>query len=157
MIVYEAFPEFLPMGNFDLKSLKKLQKPSCNTVKIDTHPKPKKLGTQKSKTEKPRTRKTTKKEKEAMEEKPVYPHKIHKAKEGDIAVDNTPASEAVKGKSIAGWTIEDEDLVKSLNLGTPLEPKLVKIAKDLGDYKAKVKELLLKFKDVFAFTYKDMK
>ena len=72
-------------------------------------------------------------------------------------MDNIHALEAVKEKNIAGWTIEDEDLVKTLNLRTPEEPKLVKIAKDLGEYEAKVKELLLKFKDVFALTYKDMK
>ena len=58
---------------------------------------------------------------------------------------------------MAGWTVEDEDLVKNLNLRTPEDPKLVKIAKDLGKYEAQVKEILLKFKDVFAFTYKDMK
>ena len=153
-IVYEAFPELLPMGDFDLKSLRKLQEPSCNTMEIDTIGTPTPQG---GKSEKPRSRKATKKEQEAMEEKPVYPSQFYKAKEGDIIVDRTPASEAVKGKKIAGWTVEDEDLVKNLNLGTPEDPKLVKIAKDLGDYEAQVKELLLRFKDVFAFTYKDMK
>ena len=34
---------------------------------------------------------------------------------------------------------------------------MVKIAKDWGEYETNIKELLLKFKDVFAFTYKDMK
>ena len=72
-------------------------------------------------------------------------------------MDITLAAEAVKGKKIAGWTVEDEDLVKGLNLGTFEDPKLFKHAKDLGEYKAKVKDLLLLFKDVFAFTYKDMK
>ena len=71
-------------------------------------------------------------------------------------MDRTPASKAVKGKRIVGWTVEDEDLVKNLNLGTPEDPKLIKIDKDLGDYKAQVKDLLLRFKDVFAYTYKDM-
>ena len=92
-----------------------------------------------------------------MEEKPVYLDQFYKVKEGDIKVDHTPASETVKGKKIAGWTVEDEDLVKNLNLRTPKDLKLVKIAKDLGKYEAKVKDLLLKFRDVFAFTYKDMK
>ena len=156
-IVYEAFPELLPMGDFDLKSLRKLRAPSCNTVEIDTPKEPGKPGARKSETEKPRSRKATKKEQEAMEEKPVYPPQFYKVKEGEIAIDHTPASEAVKGKQIAGWTVEDEDLVKHLNLGTTEDPKLVKIAKDLGEYEAKVKELLLNFKDVFAFTYKDMK
>ena len=156
-IVYEAFPELLPMGDFDLKNLRNLQGSNCNTVGVDN---PKKPGRPKTKTgeqEKPRPRKATKKEQEAMEEKPVYPNQFYKVKEGDITVDITPAAEAVKGKKIAGWTVEDEDLVKNLNLGTLEDPKLVKIAKDLGEYGAKVKDLLLCFKDVFAFTYKDMK
>jgi hypothetical protein len=34
-VVYEAFPELLPMGDFDLKSLKKLRGPSCNAVEVD--------------------------------------------------------------------------------------------------------------------------
>ena len=92
-----------------------------------------------------------------MDEKLVHPSQIYKVKEGDIEVDHTPASEVVKGKTIAGWTVEDEDLVKHLNLGILEDPKLVEIAKDLGEYEAKVKELLLQNKDKFSFTYKDMK
>jgi hypothetical protein len=85
-----------------------------------------------------------------MEKKLVYPKQFYKAKEKNIVVDRT---EVVKGKKIAEWTVEDEDLVKNLNLGTPKNPKLVKIAKDLGEYEGKIKELLLKFKDMFVFTY----
>ena len=40
-----------------------------------------------------------------------------------------------------------------MNLGTLDDPKLVKIAKDLGKYEANVKDLLLRLKDVFAFPY----
>jgi hypothetical protein len=144
------------MGDFDLKSLKRLREPSCNTMEIDTPKGPGKLGARKSEDEKPQSRKTTKMEQEAMEEKPIYSSQFYKAK-GDIVVDHALASEVVKGKKIAGWILEDEDLVKNLNLGTLEDPKLVKIAKDLDEYEGKVKELLLKFKDVFAFTYKDMK
>ena len=92
-----------------------------------------------------------------MEEIPVYPDQFDKVKEGDITVDITPAAEAVKRKNIAGWTVENEDLVRNLNLRTLEDPKLVKIAKDLGEFEAKVKDLLLRFKDLFAFTYKDVK
>ena len=53
-----------------------------------------------------------------MENKLVYPNQFYKIKEGDITVDTTLAAEVVKGKKIAGWTIEDEDLVKNMNLGT---------------------------------------
>ena len=94
-IVYEAFPELLPMGDFDLKSLKKLRGPSCNTVEIDTPKEPGKPRAQKSKPEKPQTRKATKKKQEAMEEKPLYPSQFYKMKEGYIAMDHTPALEAV--------------------------------------------------------------
>ena len=92
-----------------------------------------------------------------MEEKPIYPSQFYKVTEKNIEIDHTPASEAVKGKQIAGWTIKNKFLVKQLNLGTTKDPKLVKIAKDLGEIEAKVKESLLKFKDVFALTYKNMK
>ena len=39
-IVYEAFPELLPMGDFDIKNLRKLQRSSCNTVGVDNPKKP---------------------------------------------------------------------------------------------------------------------
>ena len=156
-VVFEAFPKLLPMGDFDLKSLKKLRAPSCNTVEIDTPENSIKPRARKSEPEKPRSRKTTKKEHEAMEEKPIYPSQFYKMKKRDIEIDHTPASEAFKGKKIAGWTVEVEDLVKHLNLATTEDPNFVKIAKDLGEYEAKVKDLLLQYKDVFAFTYKDMK
>lgn len=131
------------MGDFDLKDLKKLQRPSCNTVGVDT---PKKRGGPRADAgehEEPRPRQATKKEQEAMEEKNVYSDQFYKIKKGDIMVDTTPAAEAVKGKKIAGWTVKDEDLVKNLNLGTTEDPKLVKIAKDLSEYETKVKDLLL--------------
>ena len=75
-----------------------------------------------------------------MEEKHVYPNQFYKVKEGDITVDNTLASKAIKGKNIARWTIKDEDPFKSLNLGTPEDPRLIQIAKDLGEYEARIKK-----------------
>ena len=100
-IVYEAFLELLPMGDFDSKSLKRLREPNCNTVEIDTPKRPGKSGARKSETEKPRSRKATKKEQEAMEEKPVNPSQFYKVKKTEIEIDQTPASEAIKGKQIA--------------------------------------------------------
>ena len=75
-IVYEAFPELLPMGDFDLKGLKKLQRPSYNTLGVDN---PEKRGRPRARVgehEKPRHRKATNKEQEAMEEKHVYPNQF---------------------------------------------------------------------------------
>lgn len=71
-------------------------------------------------------------------------------------MNTTPTLEVAKGK-MGEWTIEDANWIKSLNLWTFKYPKLINIAKDLGKYKEKVKNLVLQFKDVFAFICKDMK
>ena len=67
-------------------------------------------------------------------------------------MDTTPTKEVVKGKKLARWIVEDVDLVKILNLGTTKDPKLIKIAKYLGEYETKVKDLLFQFKNVSTFT-----
>ena len=95
-IVYEAFPELLPMGDFDLKSLKKLRGSSCNTVGVDNPKKPRRLKTNPSEPEKPRPQKATKKEQEAMEENQVYPNQFYKIKEGDLTADITLAQRRSK-------------------------------------------------------------
>ena len=69
-IVYEAIPELLFMGDFNLKSLRKLQGPSCNTMEVAIIGTPTSQG---GKFEKPRSRKATKKKQEAMEKILVYP------------------------------------------------------------------------------------
>ena len=94
-VVYVAFPELLPMGDFDLKSLRKLQGASCNTMEVATIGTPTPHG---GKSEKPRSKKATKKKQEAMEEKPVYSSQFYKAKEGDIILDCSPASEVSRGR-----------------------------------------------------------
>jgi hypothetical protein len=80
-------------------------------------------------TKKSRPLKVTKKEKADMEEKPIYPAQFYKVKEGKIVIDRTPALEVVKGKQIAGWTIEDDEMIKEINLGTEEEPKMVRVGK----------------------------
>ena len=59
-VVYEAFPELLPMGDLDLKGLRKLQRSSCNAVGVDNPKKPGKPRTNPGEQEKPRPRKATK-------------------------------------------------------------------------------------------------
>lgn len=36
-----------------------------------------------------------------------------------MIIDKTPTFEAIKGKKIAQWTVEDDGLVKHVNIGTP--------------------------------------
>ncbi len=53
--------------------------------------------------------------------------------------------------------IEDQQLMK-LNMGIDVEPQMVKINAQLETCKVlEVEQLLKEFKDVFAWTYKDLK
>lgn len=93
-----------------------------------------------------------------MGEKPVYPSHFYKMKEGEQAIDKTPASEVFKGKTIAGWIIEDEDMIKDISLGTMEDPKMVRIGRELDPaYEEQIIKIPRDYKDVFAWTYKDMK
>jgi hypothetical protein len=109
-------------------------------------------------TKKSRPLKVTKKEEANMEEKPIYPAQFYKVKEEKIVIDRTPALEAVKGKQIAGWMIEDDEMIKEINLGTEEEPKMVRVGKDIEEkYEKKLIQLLKSYKDAFSWTYEDMK
>lgn len=68
------------------------------------------------------------------------------------------ASKAVKTKTIAGWTIEDEDMIKEINLGTMKDPKIVRIGKEFDlAYKEQVIKILRCYKDVLTWMCEDMK
>ena len=71
----------------------------------------------------PKLKEEIPKQKKDMGEKSVYPSHFYEMKEGEQAIDQTPASKAVQGKTIAGWTIEDADMIKEINLGTTEDPK----------------------------------
>jgi hypothetical protein len=114
----------------DLKSLKKLQGPSCNIMEIDTSKELRNFKTQTSNIEKTWSIKATKKEQEAMEEKVVYPTQFYKSKKRGYSSRPYPCLKDIQRKKIAGLTVE------------------VKMTKDLGEYKAKTKDLLLEFMDV---------
>jgi hypothetical protein len=78
--------------------------------------------------------------------------------EGEQAIDRTSASEAVKRTMIASWIIEDEHMIKEINLGITEDPKMVRIGKELDPtYEEQVIEILRNYKDVFTWTYEDMK
>ena len=52
----------------------------------------------------------------------------------------------------------DEDEVELCNLGTEVEPKMVKLSKSLPrEVKGMYKNLFKEFKDVFAWRYEDLK
>ncbi len=74
-----------------------------------------------------------------------------------VAVDETLAKIKAQELQIVGWMlIEDQQLMK-FNLGTNVEPQMVKINARLETSKVlELEQLLKEFKDVFAWTYKDL-
>ncbi len=73
-------------------------------------------------------------------------------------MDETPAKIKTQELQIARWMlIEDQQLMK-FNLGTNVKPQMVKINAQLETSKVlELEQLLKEFKDVFAWTYKDLK
>jgi hypothetical protein len=106
----------------ELDGLKQLYEAECNMVMTSVeeekvkniNKKGPKTKAKKEERQVPKLKEGTPKQKENMGEKPVYPLHFYEMKEGEQAIDRTPASEAVKGNSIAEWTIEYEDMIKRL-------------------------------------------
>ena len=54
--------------------------------------------------------------------------------------------------------MEDANIIKEINLGTTEDPKMVRIGKELDPaYEEQLIEILMDYKDVFTWTYEDMK
>jgi hypothetical protein len=59
---------------------------------------------------------------------------------------------------IVGWTLIENQQLMKLNMGTNVKPQMVKINAQLETSKVlEVEQSLKEFKDVFAWTYKDLK
>jgi hypothetical protein len=77
---------------------------------------------------------------------------------GDISVDNTPACLKVKDLKISRWNLLEEIQVRNLNLGIEVEQKIIKINNDFDlVITTQTEQLLKEYKDVFAWSYKDLK
>jgi hypothetical protein len=64
----------------------------------------------------------------------------------------------VKGKKIFGWIVTSEEQLVKLNLGNKEEHKEVLInAILLSVFQAHIKKVLMEYKDVFAWSYKELK
>jgi hypothetical protein len=88
----------------------------------------------------------------------VYPKMYYNYQPGSVAVDEILAKIKTQELQITRWTlIKDQQLMK-FNLGTDAKPQMVKINSQLEITKVlEVEQLLKEFKDVFAWTYKDLK
>ncbi len=88
----------------------------------------------------------------------VYPKTYQRHKLGSVVVDETLANIKAQGLQIVGWMLTQDQQLMKLNLGTNAEPQMVKINAQLEIGKVlDVEHLLNEFKDVFAWTYKDLK
>lgn len=76
----------------------------------------------------------------------------------DIPVDEVLAHLKVQKLKIAKWTLWKDVHICDLNLGTTTEPQLVKFNIDLDlSIVATMESLLKEYKDVFTWSYKDLK
>jgi hypothetical protein len=73
-------------------------------------------------------------------------------------MDKTPTKIKVHKLQVVGWMLIEYQQLMKLNLGINAKPQLVKINAQLETCKMlEVEQLLKEFKDVFAWTYKDLK
>ena len=170
-LVYQAYASLHHIADMELDGLKQLYETDCNMVMTNiegenmeninattTLKEEPKTNVKKKGKQVPKLKEGTPKQKEDMNEIPIYPFHFYEMKEGEQAIDQTPTSKAVQGKTIAGWTIEDEDMIKEINFGTMKDPKMVRIGKELDPtYEEQVIEILRDYKNVFVWTYEDMK
>jgi len=92
----------------------------------------------------------------SLEDK-VYPKTYYHHSHDDIQVDETLAKTWVQNLQIVNWTLIEEQLIK-LKLSKEANPQYIKINSQLTKEKIEELHMLLKeFKDVFAWTYKNLK
>ncbi len=88
----------------------------------------------------------------------MYLETYYKHQPRSVAVDETPTNIKAQGLHIIGWMlIEDQQLMK-LNMGINVKPHMVNINAMLEIGKVlEMEQLLKEFKNVFAWTYKELK
>ncbi len=83
-----------------------------------------------------------------------FPKEFMEIKEGDTRLDETPTHVFGEGKPIK----YDEATVQTMNLGDEVEPKNILVGDNWNPVlKAAAFKIFLEYKDVFAWTYKDLK
>jgi hypothetical protein len=77
---------------------------------------------------------------------------------GTMPVDETPIQDKLPFMDIAHWSHNEEDRLDLVNVGTPTDPKLLKLNANLSPSLRHTAESLFKeFIDIFAFSYKDLR
>ena len=90
--------------------------------------------------------------------KTVYPPHFYQHEVGNVRIDDTPAPIKVQKMKIARWILPEEEQVRLLNLGTKDAPQCIKVNSPLPiPFATQANELFTKYKDVFAYNYKDLR
>ncbi len=93
----------------------------------------------------------------ALEDK-VYLETYYRHLPGNVIVDETLANIKAQGLQITKWMLIKYQQLMKFNLGTDIEPQMVKINAQLKIGKVlELEQLLKEIKDVFAWTHKDLK
>ena len=75
-----------------------------------------------------------------------------------VTIDDTPARQVVINHHIAEWTLAPDEDIRLLNLGTDETPRMVKVNRHLSPTLTLATEALLhEFKDIFAWSYQDLR
>jgi hypothetical protein len=89
-----------------------------------------------------------------------YPAHFYTFAEGDIAVDDTVARIKIPcdQMKVVAWSLPESKQLHQINVGSPEQPQYLKISAHLDKCHAiEAEQLLREFKDVFAWSYKDLK
>jgi hypothetical protein len=79
-------------------------------------------------------------------------------KVGEMEIDKMPSLVRVQNLCIVGWIVTEEEQLTKINLGSEGNLQQVKINVDLEPVVSyQLIELLKEFKDIFAWTYKNLK
>jgi hypothetical protein len=77
---------------------------------------------------------------------------------GEALILDEATNIAIKDKKIVGWIVTVEEQLVKLNLGNKGKPKEILInAILLSAFQAQIKKVLMEYKDVFAWNYKELK
>ena len=72
-------------------------------------------------------------------------------------VDETPIQDKLRFMDIAHWNHNDEDRLDLVNVGTPTDPKMLKLNANLSpSLRARAESFFKEFIDIFAFSYEDL-
>ncbi len=87
-----------------------------------------------------------------------HPLHFYKHELGETLIFDEATNIIIKDQKIVGWSIITKEQLVKLNLGTQVEPQDVLVNAILPTaFQLQVKNLLTDYKDVFAWSYKELK